>query len=161
MIFSITLGDSLALLSAFMFALHIVSIAKFGKTKDPILMTITQFGFSAIFSWIVAFILETPNVGAVNSSAIGGILYLAFVCTALSLLLQNVGQKYASPASASLILSLESVFGVMFSVIYFNEAIDFRLATGFTLILLAVIVAETKLDFLSRLRIDRRPKAFR
>ncbi len=158
---SFNLGDSLAILSAFLFALHIVFVAKFGKEKDPILITIIQFGFSAVFSWIVSFALETPSLTAISSSTISGILYLALACTALSLLLQNLGQKYASPSSTSLILSLESVFGVLFSVIFFNETIDYRLAAGFTLILLAVVIAETKLEFLRDLRIDKRRKAFR
>ena len=75
-------------------------------------------------------------------------LYLALACTALSLLLQNVGQKYTNPSSASLILSLESVFGVLFGVIFFHEILNLRLITGFVLIFAAIVISETELSFL-------------
>jgi drug/metabolite transporter (DMT)-like permease len=148
--FSITKGDSLALLSAFLFAAHIVSVAVYGKSKDPILITILQFGFSALFSWIVSLLLEQPAKTVWTLSNVGGVLYLALACTALSLLLQNVGQKYTDPSSASLLLSMESVFGIFFSVIFFHETVNIRLTLGFILILIAIIISETKLSFLRR-----------
>ncbi|CUX72191.1 EamA-like transporter family protein [Clostridium sp. C105KSO15] len=148
--FSITKGDSLALLSALLFAAHIVSVAKYGRGKDPILITILQFGFSALFSWVVSLLLEEPAKTVWTLSNMGGVLYLSLACTALSLLLQNVGQKYTDPSSASLLLSMESVFGILFSIIFYQETVDFRLALGFVLILTAIIVSETKLYFLKK-----------
>ena len=53
--------------------------------------------------------------------AVGGIAYLGFIATALCLYLQSFGLKYAEPAIAGMLLSLESVFGVIFSVIIYHE----------------------------------------
>ena len=156
--FLITKGDSLALLSAFLFASHIVSVAKYARGKDPILMTILQFGFSAIFSWIVTLLFEEPAKTMWNFTNFSGVLYLSLACTALSILLQNVGQKYTDPSSASLILSLESVFGILFSVLFYHEIINFRLAFGFILILSAVIISETRLSFLKKFMVYIRIK---
>lgn len=149
--FSIRMGDALTLLSGVVYAAHLVSIAKFAKDKDPILLTILQFGYAAVYAWIVALLFE--NIPTHYSiSAVSGILYLAVFATAVAILLQNIGQKYTHPAPAAIILSLESVFGVLFSVIFYHEVITPRLFLGFLLIFTAVIISETKLSFLFKSR---------
>lgn len=145
--FSISKGDSLALLSGFFFAAHIATVGKYGKGKDPILITILQFAFSAVLSWIVALVLESNSIRW-NSGAMLGVVYLAVICTGVALLLQNVGQKYTDPSSASILMSTESIFGVIFSVLILNEKLNWRLIIGFTLIFVSVIISETKLSFL-------------
>ena len=52
----ITMGDLYALLSGLLFASHIISITRLSKRKDPILMTIIQFGTAAILSWLLTLI---------------------------------------------------------------------------------------------------------
>ena len=76
--------------------------------------------------------------------------YLSVMCTTVALLFQNVGQVWSDPASASILLSLESVFGVVFSVIFYGDPVTVRLVAGFSLIFLAVICSETKLSFLHK-----------
>ncbi|QNK40659.1 DMT family transporter [Caproicibacter fermentans] len=149
--FSISKGDSLALLSGFFFAAHIVSVAKFGKGKDPFIITILQFGYSAAFSWLLSLALEHEAIQWSQGALWGG-LYLSIVCTGAALLLQNIGQKYTDPSSASIILSLESVFGILFSTIFYHEALNLRLVTGFALIFTAVLISETKLSFIRHIR---------
>lgn len=147
--FSIGIGDTLTLISGVVFAIHLVAVAKFSKTMDPILLTILQFGYAAVFSWIVGLLFEEFPVSW-NMQMLGGLLYLSVFATAVALLLQNVGQKYTNPAPASIILSLESVFGVMFSILFYGEELTLRLFFGFFLIFIAVIISETKLSFLMK-----------
>lgn len=145
--FSIGTGDTLTLVSGVVFAAHMVAVAKFSKDKDPILLTILQFGYAAVFSWVVGFLFEDlPS--SWNIQMFSGLIYLSVFATAVALLLQNVGQKYTNPAPAAIILSLESVFGVMFSIIFYGETLTPRLFCGFFLIFIAVIISETKLSFL-------------
>jgi drug/metabolite transporter (DMT)-like permease len=140
--FRIGMGDTFTLAGGVFFALHLVAIAKF-RDKDPILLTILQFAYSAVFGWIAALMFEDfPKVW--NLELISGLLYLSVLATALALLLQNIGQKYTNPSQASIILCLESVFGVILSVIFYHEVITLRLFAGFLLIFLAVIISETK-----------------
>ena len=115
-----------------------------GSVEDPIVVTILQFGFCALFAWIATFALEGVHM-TWDRRALGGVLYLALFCTMLALLLQNVGQKYASPASASILMSTESVFGILFSVLFAGEVVTPRLAVGFALIFAAVLVSEVQL----------------
>ena len=147
--FTIGFGDAFTLLGGLCFAAHMVAVAKLGRDRDPILITILQFGYAAIFAWIVGFATESlPAVWTLDS--VLGLLFLAFFATAVALLLQNVGQKYTHPSAAAIILSLESVFGVLFSVIFYGEALTPKLIIGFVLIFIAIIVSETKLSFLRK-----------
>lgn len=149
--FSMRFGDAMTLVSALFFAAHIVAGARFGGKSDPILLTILQFGTAAVCSWVLGFTTETfPKEIPLN--AVLGLLYLAVFATTLALLLQNVGLKYADPTSGAILLSLESVFGVLFSMIFYHEQLNFRLTAGFLLIFVAVILSETKLSFLRKKR---------
>ncbi len=149
--FSIGYGDAFTLLGGFLYAAHLVAVAKLGKGKDPIVLTILQFGFAAVFSWIAGLSFESfPEQWSTNN--VMGLLYLAIFATAAALLFQNIGQKSTHPSAAAIILSLESVFGVLFSVVFYGEQLTVRLAVGFILIFVAVLVSETKLSFIPVLR---------
>ena len=149
--FTVGFGDGMTLIGGVFYAIHMVCVAKFSKGKDVILLTIYQFGFAAVFSWVVGLIAEPfPSYTSWSWGSICGLLYLAVFATAVALLLQNIGQKHTHPAAAALILSLESVFGVLFSVVFYGEELTVRLLIGFILIFIAIVVSETKLSFLHR-----------
>lgn len=147
--FMIGFGDSLTLVGGVLYAAHLVAVAIFGSDKDAILITIVQFFYAAIYSWIVTLTFESAPA-QINMQAMGAVVYLALFCTAGALLLQNIGQKNTNPSAAAIILSLESVFGVMFSLVFGYEILTPKLFCGFVLIFISVIVSETKLSFLKR-----------
>ncbi len=147
-----SLPDALALLSGIFFAAHIVTIERFSREKDPILITILQFLFAGIFASVAVFVQEPKAIelaqwGTDLWMAVG---YLAILATAVALLLQNIGQKYTDANSAAIILGTESLFCVLFGVIFYGEKITTMLAIGFVLIFAAIIVSETKLKFLRK-----------
>ena len=74
--------------------------------------------------------------------ALGGIVYLGLIATALCLYLQSYGLKYAEPAIAGMLLSLESVFGVVFSVIIYRETVTPRMLVGFGIIFTAILLSQ-------------------
>ena len=69
--------------------------------------------------------------------------YLVVFASCAALVIQNVALAHVPPAQASLFLSLESVFGVLFSVLLDGEEIGLRLVGGFALIFVARVVSET------------------
>lgn len=140
---SICIGDILTLLGGIFFSFHMVAVSIFSKGRDILLLTMLQFFFAGIFSLIPAVLFETIPAD-IPFVSIGAILYLAIFATCLCYILQNVGQKYTPPATAALILSLEAVFGVLFSVIFTSETITPRLFFGFAIVFLSVIVSEIK-----------------
>ncbi len=151
---TVAFGDVLTLIGGLFYAIHMVVVAKFSRDKDPILLTIIQFATSAVLSWVCGGIFEEfPK--AIGSETIFGILYMGVFATAIALLLQNVGQKYIHPSSVAVILSLESVFGVIFSVFMGKESLTIKITLGFLLIFIAVIISETKLSFLKKKKIEK------
>ena len=148
---SINLGDLLTLCCAFFYAAHIVAVAKVEKGKDIYLLTIFQFVFVAFYAWVGAALLETfPAEALASGDVLFAIGYLGVMATTVALLFQNVGQVNSDPASAAVILSLESVFGVICSVIFYHDRVSLPMLIGFCLIFVAVVCSETKFSFLRK-----------
>lgn len=139
---SIAKGDLLSILCGFFYALHISYVAKIYGDKDPVLFSMIQFATAAAISIGAGLMTETlPQ--SIPLSYIPRILYLAIGATAIGLLFQTIGQKYTNPSAAALILCLESVFGVIFSLmLYDDERLTPRLVIGFGLIFIAILISE-------------------
>lgn len=138
---SLRLGDGLTLIGGIFYSVQIVLLAHVCRKCDPCIVTVLQFGFSAVFCWFgVAFVGEP--FPALSAPILGQVLFLALFATAAAFLMQNVGQKYTSSSSAALLLSLEAVFGVFFSVLLGYERPTLRLYAGFAVIFLSVLLNE-------------------
>lgn len=146
---SIGTGEWLTLLSGVFYALHIMALSHFGEQDDPVVLTIVQFAVVAALSWLCT--LLTERGAAFPSPTVWPqLLYLTVFATAATLVLQSVGQSLTPPSQSAILLSLESVFGVLFSVMMGKEALTFQLGCGFALIFISVIISETQLSFLRR-----------
>jgi len=144
-------GDFLTLCCAGLYAAHIVAVEKTSGGKDIYLLTVLQFAFAAIYAWAaVALCEQFPAHLLTRPEFYPPILYLGVMATAVGLLFQNVGQVWSDPASTAVILSLESVFGVLFSVLFYGDPVTGKLLLGFGLIFVAVVCSETKLSFLQK-----------
>ena len=156
-LFSVALGDILTLACGFFYAAHIVAIATTAHDKDPMLITVLQFGVAAVLSWLSYAVLNAFGLAPVSlegadiGSLVLQLLYLACACTGAALFLQNFGQKYAHPTGAAVILTFEAVFGALFSLLMGREdGFGILRAIGFGLMFLAVVISETKLSFLRK-----------
>lgn len=149
----IGLGDGLALLCAVFFGAHIVSVGFFTEKVDAISLVIIQLGAAAVFSIIAALIYE-PMPQSLNSDTIFAIGYLAIFSTMIAFIIQNVAQKYTTSTHAAIILCLESVFGSVLSVVMLNEIFTSKMILGCLTIFIAIITTETKLNFLKRKKIS-------
>lgn len=146
---SVNLGDALTLLCAIFYAAHIVAVAKVSPRKDIYLLTVFQFAFAALYAWIGGALTESfPTQALADPQVILPLCYLGVMATTVALLFQNVGQVNSDPASAAVILSLESVFGVLCSVVFADDTVSVRMAVGFVMIFVAVVCSETKFSFL-------------
>lgn len=156
---TINFGDFLTLVCGLMFAVHMVFIDKFTEHHDPIALTVIQILAAAIINWICAPFLDGSFDFAVlaNQSLIVGLLYLAVFSTTVSYLLQNIGQKYLSASTSAILLSLESVFGTLFSVIFLKDVLTGKMLVGCALMFAALILSELpqkkKITILSSRRI--------
>ena len=146
---SLGAGEALTLLSGLLYALHIMCLSHYGDQDDPIALTVMQFFFVAILSWICTLTVE-PGAPLPPPAVWPHLLYLTVLATAVTLVCQSVGQSLTPPSQSAILLSLESVFGVFFSVLMGRENLTVQLVLGFTLVFVSVIVSETQLSFLRR-----------
>ena len=138
-------GDMLTLVSAVLYALHIVAVARFSASGHEVMtMTVAQLAMSAVVSLAAALVLEgVIDFGVFADPGIwGALFYLVILSSAVCMVVQNLGQAHVPPAPASLLLSLESVFAVIASVLFYGEVVTPRLACGFASIFAAVVVSE-------------------
>ncbi|MER2000846.1 MAG: DMT family transporter, partial [Lysinibacillus sp.] len=141
--FSINSGDLLSLLCAFACAFDIFYTIVFVKKEDALALTIVQFITAAILSIIGMVLLgEVPTT--IAPEGIYVIIYLAIFCTFIAYVCQNVGMQYANPTKSAIILSMEALFGTLFSVWLLSEMLTDRMIVGCVLILCAVLFAEVK-----------------
>ncbi|HAM14587.1 MAG TPA: EamA family transporter [Eggerthellaceae bacterium] len=136
-------GDAMTLGCAVFYALHIVLVSHFAQNRDIFVLTMWQFAGVAACSLVAGIAFEpSPDLAALPFECWASLAYLTLACTALALLLQNIGQAHLPPASAALLLSLESVFGVAFSVALGAESLSARVVAGFALVFAAIVVSE-------------------
>lgn len=141
--FTINIGDLLSILCAVAFAFDIFYTNVFVKKEDALALTIVQFVTAAVLSIIGMVLLgEVPTT--IAPEGIYVIIYLAFFCTFIAYVCQNVGMQYANPTKSAIILSMEALFGTLFSVWLLNEILTGRIIVGCVLILCAVLFAEVK-----------------
>ena len=136
-------GDAMTLVCAVFYALHIILVSQFAQGRNIYVLTMWQFVGVAICSLIVGGLFEPmPDWATVPMDCWVSLAYLAVACTTVALLFQNIGQAHLPPASAALLLSLEAVFGVAFSVALGAETLTLRIVFGFALVFAAIIISE-------------------
>lgn len=141
---TVNYGDFLTLICSFFYGLHMVLLGKYTARCNPIKLTVLQMAVAGICSWIVAMTFEGPfNPGVfADPGILISILYLGVIASMFCFFLQTVGQTYLSPNTTSILLSFESVFGLLFSVIFLKELVTGRMLFGCVLMLAAAILSE-------------------
>lgn len=150
----VNIGDLLTLACAVAFAYHIFYTAKYVKDEDPILLTIIQMFVAALLGWIVVLFKGEVNF-SFEVEAISSILYLGVFSTTIAYLFQTIAQKFTNETKAAIILSTESFWGMVFSVMLIGEVLTTRMIIGAILILIAIIISETKLSFIKKRSIEK------
>ena len=150
---TISPGDFATLLSAAAFALNILSVGYMVEQGcEPVPLTIGQLGAAALMCWGVCALTGAAPYAPPTAGAWASLVVLGLTASALCLSLQAYGQQHVDPPQASLLLSLESVFGVACSVVFYGETVTGRMLTGFLLIFTGILAGETQFAFVRRLR---------
>lgn len=139
----LNIGDILSFLCAFAYAFHIIYTAKFVKTGDPIHLTVVQLLTAAVLGFIILLFRGEASIPIVDE-AVFSLVYLGVFATAATFLLQTVAQKFISETKAAIILSTEAFWGMVLSIAVLGEVITLKMAIGAALILLAILISETK-----------------
>lgn len=139
--FSVGAGDFLVFLSSLAFGAHILVIDHFSPKVDGVKLSCMQFAVNAVLSGVCMLLFEQPSMATVLDCWLP-IAYAGILSGGLAYTLQIIGQRYTSPTVASLLLSLESVFAVLFGWLLLHEALSPRELTGCVLMFAAIILAQ-------------------
>ena len=138
----LNVGDVLTLLCGALFAGHIIAVERCQRRTDAYALIVLQFGFCALYALVYTLLFERGVPMTFSAGSVGGLLYLAVFSTTIAMSLQNIGQSMAPASHASILLSLESVFGVIFSCLLLGERVTPRMLLGFAVIFAALMVSE-------------------
>ena len=140
--FSINKGDLYTFISAILFAIHIIIIAKGGKKIDAILFTFVQFVVGSILATILMFIFERPiDLEGIKQATIP-LLYTGVLSSGVAITLQVTCQRNVDPTVASLIMCLESVFGAIGGYLILHEVLSFKEILGCTIMFIAIFLSQ-------------------
>ncbi len=140
--FTIVFSDFLVLLCAFAYTLQILVIDHFAPHYDGVQLSCIQFLFTAIWSTVCMLIFEEVSWAALTPCLVD-ILYVGIFSSGVAYTLQILAQKDSqNPTMVSLLLSLESVFGVMAGAIFLHETMTGKEYLGCVLMLVAVVLAQ-------------------
>lgn len=137
---SLGIGDGLTLLCAVGFAFQIFLTSEAVKKYRPVILNFVQMCTAFVLSVISLFAFGELNFGATTKGWLS-VLYLGVVSTTVCYLLQTACQRYVDETKAAIILSMESVFGTLFSILILGEVITVRMVVGCVIILTAVIIS--------------------
>ena len=139
--FSIQFGDVLLLISSFFWTAQILFIDRFASRVDVVELSTAQIFVCMSLSFIVAAIFESieyePILSAWFSIFYGGVMSAGVAFT-----LQIVGQKYAEPSTAAIVMSFESIFGALSAWLILGEMMTQREIFGCVLMLIGMIVTQ-------------------
>ena len=147
----IVLPDLLLLGCALAFAVQITVVDIFAPQTDPLRLNAIQSVLCAVFSAVVMFAAEAPEWTQLIDCWLP-LCYAGFLSMGVAYSLQIVGQKHLEPSSASLIMSLESVFAVLSGCLILGESMTIWEITGCILIFIAVILSQLPVKMKSKSR---------
>lgn len=138
--FTVSLGDGLTLFCAVGFAFQIFFTSEFVKKYPTSVLNTVQM-FTAFVLSAISLMIFGENDFQVTTQGWLSALYLGVVSTTICYLLQTACQKYIDETKAAIILSMESVFGTIFSILILHEVVTVRMVIGCAVILAAVIIS--------------------
>jgi drug/metabolite transporter (DMT)-like permease len=140
--FTLMVSDLFVLAGVFIFALQIITIDRYTNDSDGVRLSFMQFVSSALIGIVSMLIFEQPIDFTTLGEQMLPMLYLGVMSSGIAYTLQIIGQKGTHPALASVILSLESIFGALFASILLEEKMSGPEYFGCAIVFIAIILAQ-------------------
>lgn len=139
--FSISHGDFLGMLCALGFSAHILVIDYFGPKVDGVKLSAIQFLVCGVEAMIPTVLIEKPEIIDILNCW-GPILYAGIFSCGIAYTFQILGQQNTNPTVASILMSLESVFGVLTGLVVLGYELTVREIIGCIIIFTAIIISQ-------------------
>ena len=135
-------GDTLVLIGAVFWALHIIYIGKIILKFDlPFFIALLQNLIVATLSFVLVLIFEEVDFSKIKLETIE-ILYAGILSGGVAFALQLFGQKNISAAPAAIVMSLEGVVAAISAWIILSQVLGINNIVGCLLILSGVLLSQ-------------------
>ena len=148
-------GDLIVILSALIFAIHILLLTKYSTNTNVVLVSLVQFAVCGVISLVGALVLEDISMDGILKSYVT-ILYVGILSSGVGFTIQLMALKDLEPVVASMICSLESVFGALFGWLILSQEMTEREIFGAIIIFLATIFAQVPIETYLEKRLERK-----
>ncbi|MDO4264001.1 MAG: DMT family transporter, partial [Deinococcus sp.] len=143
---SLNLGDAWAVGCAVTYAGFIIALEGMAGRHPALPFTLAQVVWVAALGWAWTLLSGSAPLPAASGAAAWTqawmpLLYLGVLATALTTLLQTLGQRHVSAPVASLIYSLEPVVASVFSFLLIGEKIGPRGLLGGALVVASTVLS--------------------
>jgi drug/metabolite transporter (DMT)-like permease len=138
----ISLGDALELIGALLWALHVILVGKAVHKISVLTFSSGQYLAAGVFNLAVSLLLGKSFAGLAEGW--WTIFYIGILSTTVGYTLQVLGQKYAPPTDASILLSTEAVFAALFGFLFLGETLIPVQIIGCAFILGAILLTQVK-----------------
>ena len=139
--FSLNWGEGLTLICALSFTFHILFIDRVSARVDGVRLSCMQFFVSGLISLIIALIIEQPTWHSLVLCWLP-IAYTGILSSGAGYTFQILGQGYTEPTTASLLMSLESVFSAVFGWLIIGQRLSWMELCGCCLVFTGVVIAQ-------------------
>ncbi|MBR3680435.1 MAG: DMT family transporter [Clostridia bacterium] len=144
--FTVSPSDLLVAGCALLFPIQILAIDIFSPKSDGVRMSLVQFATASAVNLIFALAIEGGiNLNSVWQNALP-VVYLGIGSSGVAYTLQIIGQRGVDPSAASVILSLESVFGALGTAVILGQTLSAREYIGCAIVLFAVILTQIEVE---------------
>ncbi len=144
--FTLSFGDGLVLISSFFWTAHILFIDHFASEVDVIELSAGQICLCMVMSTLAAFCFEEPSLDSMLHASFA-IFYGGVMSAGVAFTLQIIGQQYAEPAHAAILMSFEAVFGALASWVILGEIMSGREIFGCLLMVIGMTVTQLGRSF--------------
>ena len=138
--FSIGYGELLTLLSAMIYAGHIVALGRLSTRETAMSLSLVQM----ITITVICGLAALPDGIALPASAADWwiVVYLAVVAGAMTMVLQTWAQARIDATRAAVIMAMEPVWAAGFAVAFGSESMSVRMVLGGAAVLAAMYLVE-------------------
>ena len=137
-------GESWTLLCAALFAVQILVVDRFARDCDMLRFSTVQMAVAGLVALPFVFLpseLARTSWGDFTAG-LPALLFLGVLSSGVAYTLQNLGQAKVPAALASIIMSLEGVFAVLFGWLILDDMLTARQLSGCALVFCAVILSQ-------------------
>ena len=138
---SVSPGDLLLLGCALAFALQIILIEKYAPSVDALRLNTIQALVCTVLSAVITAFTEQVTIQSVTACALP-LVHAGVFSMGIAYSLQIIGQKYLESTVSSLIMSMESVFAVLFGWLIMHQTLNKWEMIGCTLMFISVILSQ-------------------